>query len=179
MSRGFDGFNLDDFRDSDWGSGLENESYTLESFGFGREIGRGSSSDPSARLRLQKLRDAESASDRAVIPEHRRKDVHSNRIEPDSPAEAGSHERHDPRYGDSDTVPHAVSHQGHRARTGESGKATTSIACSRGASSGRTPAYLRGSGAVCPSASKNRKAHRSHRRTTWAFSLRALVLLRI
>lgn len=77
MSRGFDGFELDDFRDSNRGSGSDNESYTLESFGFGREIGRGrggSSSDPSARLRLQKLRDTESASDRAVIPEQRRQD---------------------------------------------------------------------------------------------------------
>ena len=77
MSRGFDGFELDDIRDSNRGSGSNNESYTLESFGFGREIGRGSggsSSDPSARLRLQRLRDTESASDRAVIPEQRRQD---------------------------------------------------------------------------------------------------------
>jgi hypothetical protein len=76
MSRGFDGFDREHFRDSDWGSGSENEFHTLESFGFGREIGRGSgvsSSDPGARLRVQKLRDAESASDRAVIPGHRPK----------------------------------------------------------------------------------------------------------
>lgn len=86
MSRGFDGFELDDFRDSDWGPGSENESYTLKSFGFGREIGRGSggsSSDPSARLRLQKLRDTESASDRGVIPEQQGKDLNPARAAED------------------------------------------------------------------------------------------------
>src|SRR5215469_9151905 len=101
MSRGVDGFNLDDFRDSDWGSGSENESYTLESFGFAREIGRGrggSSSDPSARLRLQKLRDAESASDRAVSPEHRHKDINRARAAQDSRQVGGLLETSRARY---------------------------------------------------------------------------------
>jgi hypothetical protein len=78
MSRGFDGFELEDFRDSDWGSGSEKESYTLESFGFGREIGRGkggSSSDFNRKLLLEKLRDVESASDRALAPDREQKDT--------------------------------------------------------------------------------------------------------
>src|SRR6516164_430737 len=98
MSRGVDGFNLDDFRYSDWGSGSENESYTLESFGFGREIGRGSSSDHSARLGLQKLRDAESASDRAVSPERRHKDMNRARAAQDSRRVGGLRETSRARY---------------------------------------------------------------------------------
>lgn len=78
MSRGFDGFELDDFRDSDWGSGSKNDSYTLESFGFGREIGRGkggSSSDSSRKLLLEKFRDEEAASDRVLAPHREQKDA--------------------------------------------------------------------------------------------------------
>jgi len=105
MSRGFDGFDREDFRDSDWGSGSDNESCTLESFGFGREIGRGnggSSSDPSARLRMQKLRDAESASDRAVIPERQRKEMSRALASQDSRQVGGHREISRARYTDRD-----------------------------------------------------------------------------
>ena len=67
MSRG--GFDIDDFRDSNWEPESDRESYTLESFGFGREIGPGrggSSSDSNRKIQLAKLRNAESASDRAL-----------------------------------------------------------------------------------------------------------------
>ena len=105
MSRGFDGFNLDDSRDSEWGSLSENESYTLESFGFGQEIGSGrggSSSDPGARLRLQKFRDAESASDRTAIPERRRKDMNQHHAAQDSRQVGGHREISRARYTDRD-----------------------------------------------------------------------------
>src|ERR1700739_2485288 len=105
MPRGFDGFDREDFRDSDWGSGSENESYTLESFRFGREIGRGrggSSSAPSARLRLQKLGDTESASDRAVVPEQRRKDMNRARARQDSRQVGGHRQISRARYTDTD-----------------------------------------------------------------------------
>jgi hypothetical protein len=105
MSRGFDGFDREDFWDSDWRSGSENEFHTLESFGFGREIGRGSSvssSDPGARLRMQKLRDAESASDRAVMPEHRRKEMSRARASQDSRQVGSLRETGRARYTDRD-----------------------------------------------------------------------------
>ena len=76
MSRG--GFDIDDFRDSDWEPESDRESYTLESFGFAREIGGrrgGSSSDPSLKIQLAKLRNAESASDRARSNGPRPKEV--------------------------------------------------------------------------------------------------------
>lgn len=71
MSRGFDPFDLDDFRDSRSDSDSKGDSYTFESFRFGREVGRGrggGSSDFSTRLRLEKIREAESLSDRASTP---------------------------------------------------------------------------------------------------------------
>lgn len=67
MSRGFDGFEIDDFRDSGWESDSPRESYPRESFGFGREMrsGRGGSSgDAQSRRRLEQFREAESHSDR-------------------------------------------------------------------------------------------------------------------
>jgi len=49
MSRGFDGFEIDDFRDSDFGSG--------------RGVGRGSSSDWNARTKLQDIHGKEDRAD--------------------------------------------------------------------------------------------------------------------
>ncbi|MHB8753645.1 MAG: hypothetical protein ACYC92_01615 [Candidatus Acidiferrales bacterium] len=49
MSRGFDGFEIDDFRDSD--------------FGFGRDVGRGSSSEWSTRTKLQDIHRKEDRAD--------------------------------------------------------------------------------------------------------------------
>ena len=68
MSRGFDGSEIGDFRDSDWESGPQGEPYTRESFGFGREIGSrrgGSTGDAQSRRRLQHFREDECRSDRA------------------------------------------------------------------------------------------------------------------
>ena len=58
MSRGFDGFEIDDFRDSQWES--EPSSRSRDS-----SRGRGSSSqtDASVRIKLAKLREAEYQSD--------------------------------------------------------------------------------------------------------------------
>jgi hypothetical protein len=67
MSRGFDGFEVDDFRDSDWESDAQRESYDRESFGFGRERGskRGAwNGSAQSRRRLEQFREAESNSDR-------------------------------------------------------------------------------------------------------------------
>jgi hypothetical protein len=50
MSRGFDGFEIDDFRDSDFGSG--------------RDVGRGSSSDWNARTNLHNIHREEDRADR-------------------------------------------------------------------------------------------------------------------
>jgi hypothetical protein len=50
MSRGFDGFEIDDFRDSDSGSG--------------RDVGRGSSSDWNARTNLHSIHREEDRADR-------------------------------------------------------------------------------------------------------------------
>ncbi len=50
MSRGFDGFEIDDFRDSDIGSG--------------RDVGRGSSSDWNARINLHNIHREEDRADR-------------------------------------------------------------------------------------------------------------------
>lgn len=49
MSRGFDGFEIDDFRDSD--------------FGPGRDVGRGSSSNWNARTKLQDIHRKEDRAD--------------------------------------------------------------------------------------------------------------------
>jgi len=60
-------FDFDDFRDASWESDSDRDSHTFESFGFGRELGRGrgtSSWDPNRKIQLAKLRNAESASDR-------------------------------------------------------------------------------------------------------------------
>lgn len=66
MSRG--GFDIDDFRDSDWEPRTLRQSYTRESFGFGRETaGRGRSQEyPQAKRKLAELREAEADSDRLV-----------------------------------------------------------------------------------------------------------------
>jgi hypothetical protein len=58
MSRGFDGFEMDDFRDSEWQS--ERSSLSRES---SRGRGSGSQTEPSVRMRLAKLREAEYQSD--------------------------------------------------------------------------------------------------------------------
>lgn len=75
MSR--DGFDLNDFRDSTWESDSNRDAYTLESFGFGRDIGRGrgGSYDPATKLRLEKLRNEESTSDRAITSGRTTQDV--------------------------------------------------------------------------------------------------------
>jgi len=72
MSR--DSFDFDDFRESSWKSNSERDSYTLESFGFGRRSGSGSS-DPTARLSLEKLRVAERTSDHEVTAARQSQDV--------------------------------------------------------------------------------------------------------
>lgn len=62
------GFDIDGFRDSDWESRREGDSYTRESFGFGRETtGRGGSPGGAEfRKKLAQLREAEADSDRLV-----------------------------------------------------------------------------------------------------------------
>jgi len=80
MSRGFDSdsFDLDDFRDADSWADSERAPYGRESVGRGREIGRGgTSSDLGVKRRLEKLRDAESASDCGCG--HDREQPHRNR----------------------------------------------------------------------------------------------------
>lgn len=64
MSRGFDSFDRDDFRDSDWKSDLPRDSRSRESFGFGRS----SSTELSRKARLEEFRDAEVGSDHALAP---------------------------------------------------------------------------------------------------------------
>jgi hypothetical protein len=54
MSRGFDGFEIDDFRDSQWGS--DPSSHTRES---NRRRGGSSQTEASVRIKLAKLREAE------------------------------------------------------------------------------------------------------------------------
>ena len=58
MSRGFDGFEIDDFRDSDFGSG--------------RDVGRGSSSDWNARTNLHNIHREEDRADRLDREERQR-----------------------------------------------------------------------------------------------------------
>jgi hypothetical protein len=58
MSRGFDGFEIDDFRDSPWGS--ESSSRSRES---SRGRGGSSQTEASVRIKLAKLREAEYQSD--------------------------------------------------------------------------------------------------------------------
>ncbi len=58
MSRGFDGFEIDDFRDSDFGSG--------------RDVGRGSSSDWNARTNLHNIHREEDRADRLDRDERQR-----------------------------------------------------------------------------------------------------------
>jgi DNA-binding MarR family transcriptional regulator len=73
VSRGFDGFEPGDFRDSDWESDTRPGSHTLESFGFDRGSARGRGagwSHTDRKLRLEQLRHAESAADRAVFLGH-------------------------------------------------------------------------------------------------------------
>jgi len=86
VSRG--GFDIDDFRDSDWGSRTERDSYTRESFGFNREpsSGRGGSrGGAQAKRKLAQLREAESNSDRLVSRGHEQQEVHHPR--PGDPSE--------------------------------------------------------------------------------------------
>jgi len=63
MSRGYDGPEIDDFRDSGW---------KRERGNSGTDRGRGSGTAwqtrPDAKLKLQKVREAESSSDRAIAP---------------------------------------------------------------------------------------------------------------
>jgi hypothetical protein len=72
MSRGFDGFEIDDFRDSQWES---------EASSRGREStrGRGGSSqtEASVRIKLAKLREAEYQSDQLDLPIRERPDAKS------------------------------------------------------------------------------------------------------
>jgi DNA-binding MarR family transcriptional regulator len=71
MSRGSDGYEPNDFRDSDWESDSQRESYALESFGFDTGLTRGRGAgwfDPDRKRRLEQLRHTESASDRATFP---------------------------------------------------------------------------------------------------------------
>lgn len=70
MSRG--GFDIDDFRDSDWEPEREGDSYTRESFGFGRDTtGRGGSpGGAQSKRKLAQVREAEANSDRLVSRGH-------------------------------------------------------------------------------------------------------------
>ena len=58
MSRGFDGFEIDDFRDSDFGSG--------------RDVSRSSSSDWNARTNLHNIHREEDRADRLDREERQR-----------------------------------------------------------------------------------------------------------
>jgi hypothetical protein len=65
VSRG--GFDIDDFRDSDWEPKTERELYPRESFGFDRETSTGRGGSPGgaqSKRRLAELREAEFNSDR-------------------------------------------------------------------------------------------------------------------
>lgn len=75
MSRG--GFDIDDFRDSDWAPETQRDSYSRESFGFGRETsGRGGSpGGVYAKRKLAELREAESDSDRLASRSHEQREL--------------------------------------------------------------------------------------------------------
>ena len=67
MSRGYDGPEIDDFRDAGWGRERDNSS---------RDRGRGSGTDwqppASVRLKLQKVREVEFRSDHAIAQNRER-----------------------------------------------------------------------------------------------------------
>jgi len=71
MSRG--GFDIDDFRDSDWEPKNEGDLHAGESFGFGIETNAGRSGSPGgaqSKRKLAELREAESDSDRVANRDH-------------------------------------------------------------------------------------------------------------
>lgn len=73
MSRG--GFGLDDFRDSDGEPRTDSESYTRDSFGFGRETSTGRGGGTQSKRKLVELREAESNSDRLVNRGHAQQEL--------------------------------------------------------------------------------------------------------
>jgi hypothetical protein len=72
MSRGFDGFEIDDFRDSQWES--EPSNWSRES---SRGRGGSSQTEASIRIELAKLREAEYQSDHLDLPSRERPDAKS------------------------------------------------------------------------------------------------------
>ena len=72
MSRGFDGFEIDDFRDSQWET--EPSNWSRES---SRGRGGSSQTEASIRIKLAKLREAEYQSDHLDLPSRERPDAKS------------------------------------------------------------------------------------------------------
>jgi|GEM_PF-1947454 len=100
MSRG--GFDLDDFRDSDWEPRSESESYTRESFGFGRETPGGRGGGPQSKRKLAELREAESNSDRLVSRGHEQQQLNHSPRPAASPEISTNREPERAQYHDRD-----------------------------------------------------------------------------
>jgi len=82
------GFDIDDFRDSDWGSRTECDSYTREPFDLSGEPSPGSvgsQGGAEVKRKLAQLREVESNSDRLFSRGHEQQEVHHPR--PGDPSE--------------------------------------------------------------------------------------------
>jgi hypothetical protein len=84
VSRG--GFDIDDFRDSDWESRTQRESSTGESSGFGRNTSTGRGGGPQAKRRLAQFHEAESDFDRPDGRGHEQQQV-NHPTQPGGPLE--------------------------------------------------------------------------------------------
>ncbi|MGB8836398.1 MAG: hypothetical protein WCC67_06615 [Candidatus Acidiferrales bacterium] len=88
MSRGFDGFEIDDFRDSDFGSG--------------RDVGRCSSSDWNARTNLHNIHREEDRADRLDREERQRSRAERPPLAREDPVQAVLSQRARTKYTDRD-----------------------------------------------------------------------------
>jgi hypothetical protein len=73
MSRG--GFDIDNFRDSHWEPETQPDSFTRESFGFGRDTSTGRGGGAQYKRKLAQLREAESDSDRLASRSNEQQEI--------------------------------------------------------------------------------------------------------